>query len=101
MQRNVSAHGEDIRDTLSDLIPVVSAFASLIYDPIERDAGNNVLGERCGRIWEALKETPAMSEIMVIVLWVMDKILCRYSVDYSLRNMHCTNKLSKQFECNK
>ena len=63
MQR--SAAGDEENDLLADLMTVVSAFAPLIYEPIHQDATNDELAQRCRQLWEALKNTPTMDELLV------------------------------------
>lgn len=64
MQRS-SAGGDDVNDLLADLMTVVSAFAPLIYERIDKDATNEELAQRCRQLWEALKNTPKMDELLV------------------------------------
>ena len=64
MQRS-SAEGDDVNDLLADLVTVVSAFAPLIYERLDKDATNDELAQRCRLLWEALKNTPKMDELLV------------------------------------
>ena len=66
IQKN-SAEGDDINDLLTDLVTVVAAFASLIYDNIDKDASNDDLSKRCSQVWKTLDNTPELSNILVSI----------------------------------
>ena len=70
MQRS-AAEGDDVSDLLADLRTVVSAFAPLIYEHIDRDATNDELAKRCRQLWEALTNTPKMDELLVCFLIII------------------------------
>ena len=54
-----------VNELLTNLLTVATAYASLIYDSIPQDASNDVLVDRCERIWKALEKTPNLSELLV------------------------------------
>lgn len=61
-----AAGGEDdlTHDKLSDLRTVGSGFGALIYN-LPKDAGYEVLAERCGSLWEALQNSPDLPSKLV------------------------------------
>ena len=76
MQR--SAAGDDVNDLVTDLRTVVSAFAPLIYEPMDKDATNDELAERCRQLWEALKNTPKMDELLVSRSYVINTTMAYF-----------------------
>lgn len=61
--------GEDAftRDRLSDLHTLGAGFAPLIFN-LELDADFNMLLGKCELIWEALKHSPNLPELLVCVI---------------------------------
>ena len=59
--------GDLARDKLSNLRTVGSGFGALIYK-LPPDAGYETLVDRCKSLWETLKSTPKLPDMMVCTI---------------------------------
>lgn len=94
-----SSSGDEalVNDLLTQLLTVATAFGSLIYDPIPKDASNDVLADRCRKVWKALEDTPDLNKILVSCMLKVCILFrcCFYDRLILILQMNCSEHLQQ------